>query len=235
MSNTGQQKIHQHSGWLIPLAFALAVLLLSGLFLGWYLRPGPPPPAAPTGQSGIVELTIQGTDFAVPANYIQNPAARAGGNQNSLALAALFPSLRGYSDSEANLFQGNAADSPVIHINLRADTDTLDAKTRLRRVYKPYAVNPTGTAGPFGLTQYEFRPNSGYERNDLLVGQGASGLVLLLCERAAGDLSSPNCRSTDQPLERDLSITYRFKRAYLARWREIDSGIHGLVRKFERR
>jgi hypothetical protein len=147
----------------------------------------------------------------------------------------LFPSLRGYSESEATLFQGNAVDSPVIHINLRADAGTLDAKTRLERIYKPYAANPEGAPAPFGLTQYEFRPDSGYERNDLFVGQGKSGLVLMLCERSAGDLSSPNCLATDQPLERDLSLSYRFKRAYLARWREIDSGIRGLVEKFARR
>lgn len=234
MSNTEQQKIHQHSGWLIPLAFGAAILLLSGLFLGWYLRPGPRPPATPTGQSNLVELTVRGTSFAIPANYIQNPAARSGGDQGSLALAALFPSLQGYSDTDAKLFQGNATDSPVIHINLRGDSGNLDAKARLERVYKPYLSAPAGTPGPFSLTQYSFRPNSGYERNDLFAGQGAGGLVLLLCEREAGDLSSPNCLATDQLLKPGLNFSYRFKRAYLARWREIDSGVGGLVRKFER-
>src|SRR5476651_126722 len=45
VSRTADEKedVHQHSGWLIPLAVAFAILLLSGLFLGWYLRPGPRP------------------------------------------------------------------------------------------------------------------------------------------------------------------------------------------------
>ena len=153
MSNINQQKIHQHSGWLIPLIFGAAVVLLSGLFLGWYLRPGPRPPAAPTGQSNIVELTVRGTAFAIPANYIQSPAARAGGDQTSLTLAALYPSWRGYSDSDANLFRENNADSPVIRINLRTDASNFDAKTRLLRVYKPYIVNHDGAAQLFALTQ----------------------------------------------------------------------------------
>lgn len=235
MTDTNQQKIHQHSGWLIPAAFGVAILLLSGLFLGWSLRPGPRTPAALTGQSNIVELTVRGTAFAIPANYIQSPAARAGGDQEALSLSALFPSLRGYSDEDAKLFQGNAADSAVIHINLRGAAGTLNAKARLERVYKPYAIDSKGEPGAFGLTQYAFRPNTGYERNDLFVGQGAAGPVLLLCERSAGDLSSPNCLATDQPLDSNLSFSYRFKRAYLARWREIDSGVSGLIRKFERR
>lgn len=235
MSNTGQQKIHQHSGWLIPLAFGGAILLLSGLFLGWYLRPGLRTPAAPTGQSNLVELTVRGAGFAIPANYIQSPAARGGGDQNSLALAALFPSLQGYSDAEATLFQGNAADSPVIHINLRGDTGNLDARARLERVYKPYLSNPESAPGSFGLTQYAFRPDSGYARNDLFAGQANGGLVLLLCERAASDLSSPNCLATDQPLKPGLNYSYRFKRAYLARWREMTGGVHQLMRKFESR
>jgi hypothetical protein len=234
MSNTGQQKIHQHSGWTIPLAFGVAILLLSGLFLGWYLRPGLRTPATPTGQSNLVELTVRGAAFAIPANYIQSPAARSGGDQAGLTLAALFPSLQGYSETDARLFQGNAADSPVIHINLRGDAGNLDARARLERVYKPYLSNPEGVPGDFGLTQYAFRPDSGYQRNDLFAGQSAGGLVLLLCERTAGDLASPNCLATDQPLKPGLNFSYRFKRAYLARWREIDSGVGGLVRKFER-
>lgn len=234
MSNIHQQKVYRHSGWLIPLIFGVTILLLSGLFLGWYLRPGPRTPATPTGQSNIVELAVRGAAFAIPANYIQSPAARAGGDQNNLALAALFPSLRGYSDSEARLFQENAADSPVIHINLRGGAGNLDAKTRLARVYGPYVTNPDGMPGPFGLTQYAFRPDSGYARNDLFAGRGAGGLMLFLCERAADDLTSPNCLAIDQPLERNLSFSYRFKRAYLARWREISGGVSGLVRKFER-
>lgn len=36
-----KEDIHQHSGWLVPAVFLFAVLLLSGLFLGWYLRPVP--------------------------------------------------------------------------------------------------------------------------------------------------------------------------------------------------
>ncbi len=236
MSNTGQRDdIHQHSGWWLPLAFFVAIALLSALFLGWYLRPGPRPAAALTGESDIVTLTVRGSAFAIPANYLENAAARAGGNQESVALAALFPSFRGYSDEEANLFLGNAPDSPVIHMSLRGDANSLAPRARLQRIYGPYLVNREGAAGPFGLTQYAFRKNSGYEQSDLFAGESDSGLVLLLCERAGNSLPSPNCLAIDQPLADNLNFSYRFKRAYLARWRELSGGVNALIRKFERR
>lgn len=233
MSHLDQREdIHQHSGWLIPAAFLLAILLLSGLFLGWYLRPGPKVPA-PTDQDTLVDLMVGDQAFAIPANYIQNSAARAGGTQNGVALAALFPSWHGYSDAEAHAFSGNAPDSAVVRLSLRGDTHPMDASTRLARIYQPYIPDPKGGPGPFGLTQYGFAQNSGYEREDLFAGQDKGKLVLFLCEQPAPELSSPNCIVTDQPLGQSVSLSYRFKRAYLARWRELSGGVNGLMARFE--
>ena len=53
-------------------------------------------------------------------------------------------------------------------------------------------------------------------------------------EREAADLPSPNCIAVDRPIANGLSLSYRFKRAYLARWREMADGADALVRKFER-
>ena len=234
MGSTGQQEeIHRHSGWLIPAAFFFAILLLSGLFLGWYLRPGPKAPAAPTGQSTLVRVTVRGIPFAIPANYIESSAARAGGELDSLALSVLFPSWRGYSESQARLFTGNAPDSPVIRLSLRGDPNDLDERARLDRIYMPYIRDPKGSPGPFGLTQYGFARDSGYERDDLFAGENDKGLVLLLCERASADLPSPNCLAIDRPLAKNLSFSYRFKRAYLARWREVSAGVDVLIARLK--
>jgi hypothetical protein len=235
MGGAGQsEEIHRHSGWLIPAAFFCAILLLSGLFLGWYLRPGPKISAAPTGRLTLVQMRVRGTSFAIPANYIESSAARAGGEMDSLALAALFPSWRGYSDAEARLFTGNAPDSPVIRLSLRGEPNNLDERARLERIYMPYISNPKGAAGSFGLTQYGFARDSGYERDDLFAGENEKGLVLLLCERASAELPSPNCLAIDRPLAKNLSFSYRFKRAYLARWREVSAGVDVLIAKFRK-
>jgi hypothetical protein len=235
MSSTGKkEEVHRHSGWLIPLAFFFTILLLSGLFLGWYLRPGPRAPAAPTDQSTLVQVMVRGTPFLIPANYIESSAARAGGEMDSLALAFLFPSWHGYSEGQARLFTGNAPDSPVIRLSLRGDANYLDERARLERIYMPYIRDPKGSAAPFGLTQYAFASNTGYERDDLFAGENDKGLVLLLCERASAELPSPNCLAIDRPLAKNLSFSYRFKRGYLARWREMSAGVDGLIVKFRK-
>jgi hypothetical protein len=240
MSSTGRrEEIHRHSGWVIPGALFFVTLLLSSLFLGWYLRPGPKSQAAPTGQSGLVDLRLHGTAFAVPANYIENAKARAGGDMGALTLVALFPSWQGYSESQARLFASNApdsplTDSPLIRLSLRGDANSLTARERLERIYRPSLANTQGAPGPFGLTQYGFVPDSGYSDADLFAGQNANALMLFLCERPSVQFPSPSCLAIDQRLTPELSYSYRFKRAYLGRWREIAAGVDQLIARFRR-
>jgi hypothetical protein len=234
MSQADQREnFHQHSGWLIPAIFIFAILLLSGLFLGWYLRPGPKPVALPTDKSNQVKVRIHDLVFAIPANYIQNSATRSGGEQESVALAALFPSWQGYSDANARLFAGNAPDSPVVRLLLHTDSNPLDVNTRLERIYRPYIREAAGTPGFFGLTKYSFTANSGYEDNELFAGADDKGLMLFLCERPSAELPSPNCLAPDRPMGKTVSYTYRFKRAYLARWPEISAGVQSLIARFQ--
>jgi hypothetical protein len=235
MSHIDQrQTVHQHSGWLVLPVFLSAMLLLSGLFLGWYLRPGPKAPAVPTDLSTLVKLKVRGQAFAIPANYIQN-SAQAGGEQQTVALAALFPSWQGYSGAEARLFAGNEADSPIVRLSLHADANPLDAPARLSRIYWPYISDPEGMASPFGLTTYRFAKKSGYAREDLFVGRLNGKLLLFLCEQPSQELPGPNCLATDQPIGKSVSLSYRFKRTYLARWRELSSGVNTLMARFQPR
>jgi hypothetical protein len=232
-----REQIHQHSGWLVPLAFASVILVLCGLILGWYLRPLPQG-SAPTGESRIVHLSVHGVRLAVPANYIATARARSGGAQDNVSLAALLPDFQGFSPQEAQAFTGNAPDSRVIRLTLHGDTASLNARQRMDRVYRPYITDAAGTDGGFGLTQYGFAAGSGYDDSDLFAGTDSRGLELFLCERPAADIPSPNCLALDRPLGEgkeghQASLSWRFKRAYLARWRDITGGVYGLIARFE--
>jgi hypothetical protein len=173
--------------------------------------------------------------LAVPANYIDSREARSGGERDMLTLSALLPDLRGYTPGDAALFAGNAPDSPVVHLLFKGDENDLDAAGRLARIYRPYLAAPDGRPGDFGLTQYVFRADSGYGRQDLFTGNQSGRLLLFLCERADPQLSSPNCLATGRPVGRNLGFSYRFKRAYLARWRETADGMDRLLARFEMR
>jgi len=234
MSSTGrQEEIHRHSGWVIPGALFFALMLLSGLILGWYLRPGPRPRAAPTEQSNLVRLNLHGLSFAIAANFIEDGTARAGGEMETVTLITVFPSWRGYSQGAAQEFSGNAPDSQAIRLTLRDDPNGLTARDRLNRIYRPHIAN--SAAGPFGLTHYAFAPESGYGDDELYAGETKKGLVLFLCEQPSMDFPSPNCSAIDQPLAPGLSYSYRFKRAYLGRWREVATGIDRLIVQFRQR
>jgi hypothetical protein len=230
-----QSEFRQHSGWLIPLIFLGAIVALSAAILAYDLRPvaGAFRDRGPTASVGRVALTIRGVTFRIPANYLEN---RSGGaDVDVAAISALLPDMRGYSAADNALFASNAADSPVLHLLIKADTNSLDAQSRLQRVYKPYIAAPAGTAEPDGLTRYDFGPESGYGRDELYAGDDASnGLLLWLCERPAQDIASPNCLAIDRPVAPGVNISYRFKRAHLARWREISAGVNALVASFRK-
>lgn len=230
MTARGQkEEIHRHSGWWIPAAFFLAILVLSGLLLGWYLRPGLRP-VSPTGQSHALDVSVGGVSFTIPANYFETSGASSG--MKAVTLMALFPSWRGYADADARLFAGNAPDSALIRMSLRADSNSLNGRVRLDRIYRPHMAEPKGVKDAFGLTRYSFSSGSGYQDYELFAGETAKDLELLLCERASSQFPSPNCLAVDRPLGPNVSFSYRFKRAHLARWQEISAGVEKLIAKF---
>jgi hypothetical protein len=232
VSDTGE--VHQHSGWLIPLAMMAVIAVLCGVILAYYLRP---PPGSfgegrPTAATRIVALTIHGLNLHVPARYIESRAARSGGDRETAALFAALPDMRGYSDKEAALFTGNGPDSPIVHLMIRADSNGLGIQSRLVRVYMPYIIDPKGETAPFGLIRYGFRPDSGYGRNDLYAAPGGGNLFL--CERPAQNLPSPNCLAVDRPIADGVSLSYRFKRTQLSRWRSIAAEVNQLIAGFRK-
>ena len=232
--SNGSDDVHQHSGWWFPAVILLAVALLCGLFLLYDLRPGMTPRGVGrTGDMAPVSLSLGDVKLVVPANYLDSRNARAGGAQDAVTMSALIPDMRGYSPADARLFSGNAADSPVVHLQFKAGEKDLTADERLQRIYGPYLADAKGRDGGFGLTQYAFRPDSGYSRSDLFAGMEGGRKLLFLCERADPQLSSPNCLVTGQLVTGNVGFSWRFKRAYLARWQEIAGGIDGLLKRFK--
>jgi hypothetical protein len=228
----------QRSG-LFALAVAFFIIAcLSAAVLAYYFAPGPPGLSGelpePTDATRPVALSVGSTRFRIPANYIVMTSARRGGVLSEVALAAMLPRLDGYSLPLAKDFGGNAPDSPIVNLRLGSGHMPLPDSERLDRIYRLLVENPEGEAQADGLLRFSFREDSGYGAQELFSGDIDGKQVVILCDRISANTPSPNCLK-DVPFGEGISLSYRFKRALLPQWREIDDAVRDLVNGFVER
>jgi hypothetical protein len=223
------------SGWFAPAIAFFVTACLSAVVFAYYFAPGPPGLGEelpePTDATRPVALMIGSTRFRIPANYVLLTSARRGGTLSEVALAAMLPRLEGYSLSTAKEFAGNTADSPIINLKIRGERAPLPESERLDRIYRFQVEDQQGEREADGLMRFTFRPDSGYRGQELFAGAIDGQPMVILCDRSAPDTPSPNCLR-DIPYGEGLGLSYRFKRAHLARWREIDDTVKELLRGF---
>lgn len=232
-----EDQVKERSGWLIPLVVFLVTAALSALVLVYYLAPTAPELTkelpAPSAETGRVDIVVGGTEFRIPANYLQFKSARGGGTRTQIALYALLPDMRGYSPAQAKAFANNGPDSEVVNLLIREEKTSLPEKARVERIYLPQTTSQEGAEGPFGLRQYTFGPESGYRDEELYVGETPDGPMALRCTRVGPTAPSPTCLR-DMTISPGVALSYRFKRAHLALWKELDEGVRTLIASFLR-
>jgi hypothetical protein len=222
------------AGWLVPLSIFIATAGATALALAmlqsrtgftFFERP------APTDSTAAVAVTVGQAGFHIPASYLVYASTRRGGRRDELEMMALLPDLQGYSLDQAAAFASKAADSRVLNFTLREEPRGMSDEERLQSSFLPLTENRQGTSGPHGLQAYRFRPNSGYDGLELYVGGTPSGTVILRCQLESDDVPAPECESMTNVSD-DLSLSYRFKRAHLDQWRDIDAGLRALTGAF---
>ena len=188
---------------------------------------------SPTASADPVDLRVDGIAYRIPANYTVNRAVRGGGDQDEVALHVLLPDLRPWTQTDAAAFASNAPDARVVHFILKPDRNRLPEDQRFERALRPQTVNPEGTPGQFGLTQFDFPPGiGGYDDTQIFtVRLDPKTLLVLRCEKIGDPKLGPNCIRQMRTPE-GVGLTYRFKRAHLAAWQSVDSGITKLVAGF---
>ena len=225
----------RRAAWLMPLAAFVVAAGLSAAVLAYFsLGParglfGENP--APTDSTDAVALTIGDTGFHIPASYVLYASARRGCDMNELEMIALLPDLQGYSLDLAQDFSSNAPDSRVLNMTLREERDAPPDQDRLDELYLPQVEDREGGSGPHGLTRYSFRDDSDYRDRELFVGGTPAGQTLLLCEIESDAQPTPSCEG-EARVAADLMVQYRFRRAHLERWSDIDAGLRALTGAF---
>lgn len=213
---------------------AAAVMIFSGAFLAWYLRPtgaevmGRAP--VPTASQDNIALEVGAVRFVVPANYLAFARGRQGGAQTDVDMHALLPEFTPFTPGLESEFRSNAPDARVISIQIRPQ-GLLTEAMRLQRIYLDAVTDKAGAPGPAGLTQFGFRPATGYENDELFVGTLGSTQAVFRCGKITATDESPSClRETE--MQGNLALSYRFKRAHLEDWRQIGEGVETLIGRF---
>ena len=235
-SRSGEEDVREESPWRYPAIIVVLTLILSGGVAYYYFGPsisdfrGDTPQAS--GRETPIHMEIGGARFVIPENYTQYPRARRGGPRDSVSLYAVYPTFEPYTVRNDRLFYENEADNPVIYFEIQLARLPMTETERVDHIYRERLADQDGDELGYGLTLHEFASDSSYADEDLFLGEDEDGnTVAFLCTRLTTVVPSPNCRR-DLELSDGLRLSYRFKRAHLEEWRQINSGLLDLVASY---
>lgn len=239
----GGEEVRQESSWRYPLGIFLATLILCAIFLYYYVGPsvdelGGNVPSPAISEEPIA-IDVASMKFAIPANYTVFPRDRRGGERDEVWLYALWPTLSGYAPSRREDFIENPADTRRIDILIAERTSPFSERERIDILYMPQTIDTRGARTPYKLIKYEFKeqranvPTSGYAGAELYLGEVAKKeIAAIFCMKERDDVMSPECWR-ELELGPDVTLTYRFKRPYLAEWRKIDAEVRAFVERLK--
>lgn len=238
----GGEEIREESSWRYPLGVFIATLVLCAIFLYYYVGPGVDElggnVASPAISEEPVTFSVASQVFRVPTNYTVFPRDRRGGARDDVALYALWPTMSGYAPARRDSFIENAPDTRRIDISIEVRANAFSEAERIEKLYMPQTIDKRGLRTPYQLMKYEFAdqrsnvPTNGYSNSELFLGETAENdIIALMCFKESEALRSPECWRQYE-LRGDVSVTYRFKRPYLAEWRAIDARVRQFVDDF---
>jgi hypothetical protein len=241
-------EVKTESSWAGPARILFITLVLAGGFLYYYFGPrvediqGTNPRASPSSKP--IQMTIGVDSFTIPENYTVFAKVRRGGVQDDVELYASLPDFDGYTLPRQLDFEGNDANSPIVHFTLydpaKVGTaidghpmdEVLSEREKFERIFLPHVTNPKGEPARYGFVHYKLAESWGEKDQDLYVHEQDDGsLILFHCIENVSSMPSPWCMR-DIQLSKRLGLTYRFKRARLDDWRAIDKGVMGLLERF---
>jgi hypothetical protein len=218
-----------------PFALGAALVVVVGGLMWWaFFGAGSdilfPSSQAPSLSDRTITLDLAGQRFFIPENYLRSRDQRSGGEVERIDIFALWPSMKGFNEDDAEQFRDKSADSRVIYVTLTAPTQVWRPAERFYQVYPYYFAGPEEPA-EHGLMTRKMDDGSGIADHDVLYHQGADHLALFHCLRDQAELIPADCIG-DQVIEPRILARYRFRRALLEDWREIDAAVEQLLAGF---
>lgn len=235
----GGEEVREESTWRYPFGIFLATLVLSAIFLYYYVGPSVDEISGNTPSPAISEepvaFSVGAVGFSVPTNFTVYPRDRRGGERDEVSLYALWPTMTGYTPARREEFLENPKDTRRVDIVIGRRISTFGEQERIDILYLPYTNDRRGIRTPYQLVKYTFRdqrenvPTSGYADAELFLGETEDEkTIALFCFEEREDIRSPDCWR-EYELTPTVSVSYRFKRHLLDEWRAIDARVRAFV------
>ena len=215
--------------------FGIVLVAACGAAIWWLIGTQAPLPLfsagdRPTVSDEIVTIELARQRFYIPENYLRSAEQRAGGPVEQIDLHAIWPTMRGFNEADAEAFRDKSPDSHVIYITLNAPTQLWRPAERFYQVYPYYFAGPEEQAN-FGLMRRQMDAGSGLGDHDVFYRQDAESFHLFHCLRDETNLIPSDCVA-DKVIEPRTLARYRFRRSLLADWKEIDGAVEDLLAQF---
>lgn len=185
--------------------------------------------AGHTTDTTVQGVVIDGEMLAVPANMIRFASERRSGDARKLDIYLSWPDFNGYSEEERPLFNHGTADNRIIFATFEPRSMARDMSQRLTPIYRLLIEEP-GEPAEAGLVAHRFIAASGYGDERLIVDP-----TRFRAPFVARCLSGPEADTALASCERDidfgdnLSMRYRFPRALLEDWRNLDAAMRAFA------
>ena len=218
LADDDRQPRHRGGGMraLFALGFAVTTMLAGGS-IGYLLRPqwSDVPRSADVPS---LPITVAGVVFNVQPAAIRIPMQRRAGPQERIDLAYQWPQLRAPEPRAAGPV-------PLLFVTVERSQDTLAPAERLKTIYPRYIDEQRRDES--GLVIGAFRDGSPYQGEDVIYDGAAPEHFLARCSRTRSELIPAMCLDV-RPLG-GAALTFRFPRAWLADWRNVESGVDRLI------
>ncbi len=227
-------KLSRDSEWFAPLVLGLGAAFIVGFILLLVFIVNPPLRELPKSEQPLfdlspepVELTFGSLHLRIPKNYLRRH------ENNEILLHALLPDMAPYQQNNWWLFEDKSPAARLVQIRFLQEKGRHSEEQRFTHFYLKKLRPGDQAQVPSGLTHYLFKPSAKRDNEDLFTGKDRQNRHLLyLCFRPSALSIAPNCSRTF-PFAANISLTYRFKRAHLKNWREIDDRVQDLIKKFD--
>lgn len=185
--------------------------------------------AGHTTDTTVQGIVIEDEMLAVPSNMIRFAAERRSGDARKLDIYLSWPSLNGYSEAERALFNHAGPEHRIVFATFEPRSMARDMTQRLNPIYRLLIEEP-GEPVEAGLVAHRFIAASGYGDETLVVDP-----TRFRAPFVARCISGPEADAALAPCERDidignnLSMRYRFPRALLTEWRQLDASMQAFA------